>query len=85
MLAKPDRAQFEKFFRRRGVELYTFLDEFVRKENTEENSLILSGWSLGSVFLLAFLAHADDLALKNPTVHLDRFVKRVLFYGLIYL
>src|ERR1700733_12071166 len=74
LLEKPEPLNLEEFFRLRACELFDFLSEFVEKEKVNEKGLIVGGWSYGNVSILAFLAHVDEIAAKNPAVQLHLYI-----------
>ena len=79
------------YWRSRAHEIYKFLVELVRAEHLPPSrfcgegkgtsgGIILVGWSYGSVYMTAALAHLAEFS--SPDVLLSRFLHRVVIYGM---
>lgn len=68
------------YMKDRARELYDFLDGFVHEEGLSLGSVIVSGWSFGSAWIVALLAYAEMFPV-NYDLPLIRYIKRALLYG----
>ncbi|TBU29253.1 Alpha/Beta hydrolase protein [Dichomitus squalens] len=80
------QAEAVEVMRDRARELYDYLVDLIQSEDiplsrTEgedaRGGIILVGWSFGSVWATAFLAHAPSF---HSDIHLSKWVRRVVFY-----
>ncbi|TCD64854.1 hypothetical protein EIP91_003558 [Steccherinum ochraceum] len=62
----------------RVKEIYELLASLILKEDIKENSIILSAWSLGTMFINSFLAYGPNVAVGN--VNVVAYIKRVTVY-----
>lgn len=61
-------------------DLHEFLENFILEEKiTKEGGIILAGWSLGTAFLNALLAHASTFPASK--VNVASYIKRVVYNG----
>ncbi|EKM52319.1 uncharacterized protein PHACADRAFT_260636 [Phanerochaete carnosa HHB-10118-sp] len=68
------------YMKDRARELYDFLNTFIYEERIPLASMIVSGWSFGSVFIFALLAHAPSFPLRDEARPLTKYIKRVVAY-----
>ena len=83
------RAEASEIWRDRARELYEYLEDLVQREDIPQPSygeggevrggIVLVGWSLGSVWAIAFMAHAPSF---RSDVQLSKWVRRVVLYGM---
>lgn len=73
-------ADLKEYMKARARELYNFLVEFVRDEHIPVDSIVLAGWSFGSAWMLALLAHAPTFPVND--LELDKCIRRAILYGL---
>ncbi|KAI1789100.1 hypothetical protein LXA43DRAFT_1155822 [Ganoderma leucocontextum] len=90
--ASAAHAQLEAFMRERAREVYDTLASFVHGNNIplsqrEENKggIVLAGWSFGTAWMTAFLAHAPSFSAPNSDIELGKYMRRVVFYDNPYL
>lgn len=66
----------------RAEEVYNFLLNFSIAEHIAPHSLIIAGWSFGSTFIMALLAHAASLPIDDTESEpLTTFIRRAVVYG----
>ena len=65
----------------RARELYDFLHTFAREECIPPTSMIVAGWSLGAVFILALLAHAPLFVTEDKDSLLTKYIRHLVVYG----
>ncbi|KAH9165922.1 alpha/beta-hydrolase [Lactarius sanguifluus] len=68
----------DRYMKARAGELYDFLTQLVKTEELPTNSIVLAGWSLGSSFVLSFLAHAPSF--DSESWGLSQYIRRVIAY-----
>ena len=69
------------YMKDRAQDYHDFLETLVTTEEIPVNSVIIAGWSFGSTFILALLAHGVSLSSKNTDCTLSRYIKRAVIYG----
>lgn len=67
------------YMRARARELYDFLEIFVKTADIPPKSLVLAGWSFGSIWITALLAHVSTFPVND--IELDKYIRRVVAYG----
>lgn len=72
-------ASVRAYMKARARELHDFLLDFVTEEGIAADSLVIAGWSFGSAFILALLAHATTFSTNG--VELGKYIRRVIVYG----
>ena len=73
-------ANIELYMKQRAQEFYDFLVNFAEAEDIPvEGGFVLVGWSFGTIWITALLAHAASLAVND--VELSRYIRRVFIYG----
>lgn len=73
-------AKIKVFMEVRARELYDFLVALVKTKNIPvEGGIVLAGWSLGSVWMTAFLAHVSTFPIGDIDLH--RYVRRIVLLG----
>lgn len=82
MLDTPEAAANIKLFAEaRAREVYDFLVHLVKTENIPvDGGIVLAGWSLGAVWMTAFLAYASTFPVGD--IDLRRYIRRVVLYGM---
>ncbi|KAH8984292.1 alpha/beta-hydrolase [Lactarius hatsudake] len=68
----------DHYMKARAGELYDFLTQLVKTEELPTNSIVMAGWSLGTSFVLSFLAHAPSF--DSDSWGLSQYVRRVIAY-----
>ncbi|KAH9158762.1 alpha/beta-hydrolase [Lactarius sanguifluus] len=68
----------DHYMKARAGELYDFLTQLVKTEELPTNSIVLAGWSLGTSFVLSFLAHAPSF--DSESWRLSQYIRRVIAY-----
>jgi len=68
----------DRYMKVRTRELYDFLSQLVKSEDLPINSIIFAGWSLGTVFVTSFLAHAPSFDSQGAS--LGQYIRRVIVY-----
>lgn len=77
----------EPFFRAQGTEIATFLVKFATEQgipladsNTATGGIVLIGWSLAAIHLLALLAYANELP-QDTRSTLQKYLHTILSHG----
>lgn len=70
------------YMKDRAQDLHDFLETLVVQEHIPLGSMVVAGWSFGSTFILALLAHGASFSVKNPSLPLTKYIKRVVTYGM---
>ncbi|KAI9449323.1 alpha/beta-hydrolase [Lactarius psammicola] len=68
----------DRYIKARARELYDFLTQLVKLEELPINSIVLAGWSLGTAFVVPFLAHAPSF--ESSGAGLSQYIRRVIAY-----
>ncbi|KAI9436610.1 alpha/beta-hydrolase [Lactarius indigo] len=66
------------YMKTRAGELYDFLTQLVKSGGLPINSIVLAGWSLGTVFVNSFLAYAPSF--DSESWGLSQYIRRVIAY-----
>ncbi len=74
-----DRLKVDDFVKGLARELYDFLLHLVSAGDIPSKSITLAGWSLGALWMAAFLAHAPSFPATNVALH--QYFRRVIAYG----
>ncbi|KAI9436612.1 alpha/beta-hydrolase [Lactarius indigo] len=73
-----DQLIIDNFVKGLARELYDFLLHLVAAGDIPPKSIILAGWSLGALWMTAFLAHAPSFPTTNIALH--QYFRRVIAY-----
>jgi pimeloyl-ACP methyl ester carboxylesterase len=69
-----------KFMPDRGRDVYEFLVDFIRNEESPlENRIVLAGWSYSSCWMLSLLAYASTF--PENDIEVPRYLRRVVTFG----
>lgn len=75
-------ANISKYMQLRAREFYDYLANFVRTENISTKSIVISGWSFGTVWIMALLAYASTY--PDADAKLYNYIHRVVAHGRLY-
>ncbi|KAH8984294.1 alpha/beta-hydrolase [Lactarius hatsudake] len=70
----------DHYMKARAGELYDFLTQLVKSEELPTNSIVLSGWSLGTAFVNSFLAYGPSFDSELWGSGLNHYIRRVIAY-----
>ncbi|KAH9013654.1 alpha/beta-hydrolase [Lactarius pseudohatsudake] len=73
-----DQSKVDDFVKGLARELYDFLILLVSAGDIPPKSITLAGWSLGTLWMAAFLAHAPSFPATNVALH--QYFRRVITY-----
>ncbi|KAI9449327.1 alpha/beta-hydrolase [Lactarius psammicola] len=72
------RLKIDNFVKGLARELYDFLLHLVSAGDIPPKSITLAGWSLGALWMVAFLAHAPSFPATDVALH--QYIRRVIAY-----
>jgi len=77
------QASFSTFLKNDALGIFQFLESFIVDEKLSvSGGIILVGWSMCSLWMTAFLAYAHTYPMTSVSV--DRYIRRVVTYGALY-
>ena len=77
--AEGGQLKVDNFVKGLARELYDFLLHLVSAGDIPLKSITLAGWSLGALWMAAFLAHAPSFPAAEIALH--QYLRRVILYG----